>query len=202
MKPRSCITRRKSDFGSNASVKLGPCASFCGDVYGRKSLSATLTLDRPQRAPRLFARAALVGANVDRTPARRSRNVDRGRSFRIAGSDRRRPGSQPEVEDKLRGIKIHKHAPGAASVDNVAVAVDARLHGAPIQLAAHISDDLAFPVDAEADVVIHRHIGVEVMNIETVGYVVSDDRVARWRALMGLVPNDHKRPAIPGLGYQ
>jgi hypothetical protein len=43
MNPRSCITRRKSDFGSNASVKLGLSASFRGELYGREPVSATFT---------------------------------------------------------------------------------------------------------------------------------------------------------------
>ena len=177
MKPRSCITRRKSDFGSNASVKLGPSASFRGDLYGRQMASATLTLVTLQAPLRLFAWAMLVGAEIDRTPARRSRNVDRRRFRRIAGSDCYCPGFQPEVVDQLRGIKTDKHAAGAAPVDDVVVAVHAWVYGVPIQLSVHISDDLASSVSAEADVVIHRHIGIEVINGEAGGDIVSDDHI-------------------------
>src|SRR5580704_9645683 len=178
MKPRSCITRKKSDLGSNASVKLDTSASFCSDLYGREPASATLCAATSPGAPRLFARAVLVGANVDQTRARRSRNVDRRRFRGIASSDCYRPGFQPEVVGELGGIETNKHALGAATVDDVVVAVYARLEHVPIRLPILISDDLAFPVKAEADVVIHRHVGVAVINAETVGDIVSDNVVA------------------------
>ena len=41
-------------------------SQVCGDVYGRQMASATLTLVTLQAAPRLLARAKLVGADIDR----------------------------------------------------------------------------------------------------------------------------------------
>jgi hypothetical protein len=69
--------------------------------------------------PRLFVRAVPVGANIDRSPAQCSGNVDRGGSFRIAGADRPRVGPQPEVINELSGIKINKHAGSAGPVNDV-----------------------------------------------------------------------------------
>ena len=57
-----------------------------------------------------------------------------------------RPRSEPEIKDELSGIEIDKHASGAAPVDDVVVAMHARLDNAPIRLPVLISDDLAFPV--------------------------------------------------------
>ena len=177
MKPRSCITRRKSDRGWNTSVKLGPSGSFAATFTGASRRAQLCAPPGRGRRPRLFARAALVGADVDPTPARRSCNVDRRGFRRIAGSNRSRLGSQVEVIDELRGVKTDKHSPGAEPVNDVVVAVYARVDDAPIQLPVHISDDLASPVSAEADVVIHSHIGTEVINGEAGGDIVSDDHI-------------------------
>jgi hypothetical protein len=123
----------------------------------------------------------LISANVGPTPARRSSDVDWRRIGRIAGADRERPGSQPEVIDELGGIKTDKHAGGAVHLDDVVVGVFAWLVNAKFRLAADIGEDLASPVDFEADVMVHRHVGVEVINDKAIGDVVSrmlslDDR--------------------------
>jgi hypothetical protein len=72
--------------------------SFCwpyrlNDPSGHKPASATLCAARPSARTRLFARAMLVGAGVDRTSSGRSRDVDRWRFRRITRADRQGPGS-------------------------------------------------------------------------------------------------------------
>ena len=131
---------------------------FSGELYGRLTASATLRAERAQSAPRLFARAMLVGANIDRTSARRSSEVEGRRFRRIAGADRQGPGTQPEVVDELRGIKTDKHPGGAIPLDDIVVCIFAWFIDAPL-LIAHVGDDRAIPFDLDADVVIQRDGG-------------------------------------------
>ena len=74
---------------------------------------------------------------------------------------------------RARQFRVIVRAVGPASKRDVAanLTVDHRIAG----------NDLAFPVDAQAEVVIHRHVGVLVGNRETVGDIVSDDAVAGGR---------------------
>src|ERR1700722_18954126 len=146
---------------------------------------------------RLFARAMLVGANIDRTSARRSSDVEGRRVRRIAGADRQGPGSQPEVVDELRGIKTDKPAGGAIPLDVVVVCIFAWFVDA-LLLTVHVGDDLAIPFDLEADVVIHRHGGVGAINVEGVGDIVADDHIVRWQAVVGLVADGDARLAGQG----
>jgi hypothetical protein len=45
----------------------------------------------------------------------------------------------------------------------------------------------AAPLDREAYVVIHRHVGLEIIKGEAAGDIVADDHVVGWQAVMGLV---------------
>jgi hypothetical protein len=50
---------------------------------------------------------------------------------------------------------------------------------------------------------IHRHVGIEVINAEAVGDIVGADRhVVGWQALMGLVVDGDARLAVPGWGIK
>jgi len=103
-----------------------------------REVRRTLALQRGDAAStekrHLFVRPLLVGADIDPTPSRGSRNVDRRGSFRIASSDRYRPGFQPEIVDELGGIEANKHALGAATIDDVVASVFARFEDAKIGL--------------------------------------------------------------------
>ena len=78
----------RTDDGSLNEVRTVVGAVRCA-IEVQNGLIERNSLRREARGDtRLFARAMLVGANIDRTSARRSSDVEGRRVRRIAGADR------------------------------------------------------------------------------------------------------------------
>jgi hypothetical protein len=127
----------------------------------------------------LFARVIIIGADIDWVSTRRPGDVDRGRLDRTARANRRRSGLQPEIEDELRRIELDELAFGAAPLDKVIVAKGSWPGDAPIWLSVgKIGQYSASPVDREADIVVHRHLRIEIVKEQAICQVVANDHVA------------------------